>query len=170
MTTARHLARALTWLIFALTAPALTAPASAAEAPVAPDFTLKARSGENLKLSELRGKVVLIDFWASSCAPCREDLVLLEALHQARQADGLVVLAVSKDVAPAQADDFLRGIAATYPVLYDTRGTVAGLYQAGALPALFLIDRDGRLRQRATEYYHRQRDELARQVEALLRE
>ena len=112
----------------------------------APDFTLKSRSGENIKLSELRGEVVMINFWASWCGPCRQEMPLLDALYQRYQPMGFTILGVSVDEDVADAKRLLKEIPVTFPVLFDTDNKVADLYELVAMPSTVLVDRDGNMR------------------------
>lgn len=124
----------------------------AAPAPgaAAPDFTLKSDGGANLKLSELRGEVVMINFWATWCAPCREEMPLLNQLYEQYRKVGFTLLAVNIDDEPAKARAMARKLGVGFPVLFDTDKRVSRLYDVAAMPSTLLIDRDGRVR-----YVHR---------------
>lgn len=112
----------------------------------APDFVLKSLSGENLRLSEYRGEVVVLGFWASWCGDCRSHLDALAAL-QARYRDaGLRLLTVSLDSDRRRAADAAVSIDAAYPVLLDPGGETGRLYDVSSLPQIVLIDRDGAVR------------------------
>ena len=124
---------------------ALAASAKEVSGP-APDFTLKSRSGENIKLSELRGEVVMINFWASWCGPCRQEMPLLDALYQRYRPMGFTILGVSVDEDVADAKRLLKEIPVTFPVLFDTDNKVADLYELVAMPSTVLVDRDGNMR------------------------
>ncbi|MFP5350878.1 MAG: TlpA disulfide reductase family protein [Gammaproteobacteria bacterium] len=132
-------------LVVAAMAPAAPAPGSAA-----PDFTLKSDSGRNLKLSELRGEVVMINFWATWCAPCREEMPLLNQLYEQYRKVGFTLLAINVDDDPAKARTMARKLGVSFPVLFDTDKRVSKLYDVAAMPSTLLIDRDGRVR-----YVHR---------------
>lgn len=116
----------------------------------APDFTLKSDSGRNLKLSELRGQVVMVNFWATWCAPCREEMPLLNQLYEQYRKAGFTLLAVNIDDDPAKARAMARKLGVSFPVLFDTDKRVSRLYDVAAMPSTLLIDRDGKLR-----YLHR---------------
>ena len=92
----------------------------AADSTPAPDFTLKSTGGNNLRLSEMRGQVVLVNFWASWCGPCRQEMPLLDELQNKYSKLGFTVLGVNVDKNPAKADKILKDIPVTFPVLYDT--------------------------------------------------
>ena len=136
----------------------------------APDFTLKSRSGENIKLSELRGEVVMINFWASWCAPCRKEMPLLEVLYKKYSDLGFVLLAVNVEEDPSKAEDLLRDIPVTFPVLYDNSNKVSKLYKVIAMPSTVIIDRDGKLRYLHRGYLPGYEEEYKKQVSELIRE
>jgi len=136
----------------------------------APDFTLKSKSGENMRLEEQQGNVVLINFWASWCAPCREELPHFEALQQEYADLGFTILAVNVDEDPSKADDLLNEIPVSFPVLFDDDDKVSKLYDVRAMPTTVIVDRDGN--KRLTHYGYKTGDEAKYKtiVKALLRE
>jgi len=136
----------------------------------APDFTLKSRSGENIKLSELRGEVVMVNFWASWCAPCRQEMPLLEELY-GRYADlGFTLLGVNVEEDSSAALDLLKEIPVTFPILLDTRNDVSKLYNVIAMPSTVILDRDGKVRYVHKGYLPGYEDEYRKQVKELIRE
>jgi peroxiredoxin len=111
----------------------------------APNFTLMTLDGKTLHLSDYRGKVVLLNFWASFCAPCLEEMPALEALWQEYRDQGFVVLAVAADrgsVDPVR--DFVKAGNYSFPIPLDSDGDVRNQYEVRALPTTYLIGRDGR--------------------------
>ena len=112
----------------------------------APDFTLKSVSGENLKLSEFRGEVVLINFWASWCGPCRQEMPVLSALHDKYKALGFTVLGINVEEDSSKARRLLQDIPVSFPVLLDTESIVSKQYDVVAMPSTVLVDRDGNMR------------------------
>lgn len=112
----------------------------------APDFVLKSASGSNLRLSEYRGEVVAVAFWASWCGDCRDRLAELGLLTERYADTGLRTLAVSLDGDRAQARRAAQSMDLTFPVLFDEAGDVGELYAADALPMVVLVGRGGRLR------------------------
>jgi len=112
----------------------------------APDFTLKSKESGNIRLSEQRGNIVLVNFWASWCGPCRDELPEMEALYQEYQDLGFEILAVNVDDEANKADVLLNDIEVSFPVLYDTLGDVSKLYDVNAMPTTVMIDRDGNQR------------------------
>ncbi len=119
--------------------------AATVQAP-APDFTLRSTEGRNLRLHEQRGQVVLVNFWASWCGPCRQEMPHLNRLHDAYRRAGFVLLGVNIDEDAALAATTAARWGLRFPVLLDTDKTVVRLYDLGSMPATVLIDRDGRVR------------------------
>ena len=117
----------------------------------APDFTLTALNGMAWNLARIRGSVVLVNFWASWCEPCRQELPQLQQLYERHSDDGLVVLGVS-DEDPSKARQYLEEHGISYPSLHDGTGSVMQSYQVGAIPTSLIIDRDGQLLQRMEGY------------------
>lgn len=136
----------------------------------APDFTLKSRSGENLKLSEFRGDVVMINFWASWCGPCRQEMPLLEDMHKKYGDLGFTLLGVNVEEDSAAANKMLREIPVTFPVLYDTKNVVSKLYNVVAMPSTVLVDRDGNMRYLHRGYLPGYEQEYIKQIKELMRE
>lgn len=116
----------------------------------APDFTLKSSAGRNVKLSEHRGEVVMINFWATWCGPCRQELPLLNRIHEQYRKAGFTLLGVNVDDSAANAQDMARKLGVTFPVLFDAGKRISRLYDVDAMPSTVLIDRDGKVR-----YVHR---------------
>ena len=111
----------------------------------AEDFTVALLRGEPLKLSEQRGKPVMINFWATWCAPCREEMPAMERLYRRHHERGFVLLAVSVDTDAALVRPVLEQHKLTFPVALDAKMGLANAYRVRALPSSFLIDRDGNL-------------------------
>ncbi len=109
----------------------------------APDFTLPTPGGGRVRLSEQRGKVVLVNFWATWCPPCLEEMPAMERLWRRHKDAGFVLLAVSLDADPRKVPPFVSARKFTFPVAVDPKMTVAETYGVRALPSSFVIDRDG---------------------------
>lgn len=137
-------------LVFALAIANSAHAALPAVGSAAPDFALKSGSGRNIRLSELRGQVVLINFWASWCGPCRQELPLLEKLQQRYRSAGFTLLAISIDDSRRNADAMLGKLGVKLAPLYDTEKRAAKRYDVDTMPATLIVDRDGRVR-----YVHR---------------
>jgi len=112
---------------------------------LAPDFTLVNLEGESVTLSDLRGKVVMVNLWASWCPPCRAEMPAIEAVYQANKDKGLEVLAVNTTYqdSPNGAAQFASEYNLTFPILLDLDGAVSKRYQLRALPTTFFIDKQG---------------------------
>ena len=119
-------------------------PNSAPSGLEASDFTLHDLNGRSVQLSNLRGKVVILEFWASWCEPCRYEMPVVEGFLQRFKDEGLVVLGVN-DEDPPVARRYVEEGGYTFPTLFDKDQKVAGLYGVRAIPALFVIDRQGRI-------------------------
>ncbi len=117
----------------------------------APDFTLKSVTGEDITLSSYRGKVVLLDFWATWCGPCMQSIPELVRLQEKYRDKGLVILGISMDT-PSQADDdqlkkFMRTFNIKYPVMRDN-GLVSRAYfghSPAAIPTMHIVNREGKI-------------------------
>ena len=124
----------------------LAAAAAAGERPAAPDFELdRLDSGGGLTLSSLRGQVVVLNFWASWCPPCREEAPLLQDGWERYRDQGLVVLGVDVNDFRQDARRFMKRYGLTYPVVYDGKGSTVGKWGVRGFPETFFVDRSGRL-------------------------
>jgi peroxiredoxin len=112
----------------------------------APDFTLKSLEGSNLRLEEYRGQVVLLNFWASWCGPCRQEMPLLDRLHHRYEDTGFAVLGVNVEGETAPAQDIVDKTSVTFPILIDDGQKVSQMYNLQAMPSTVVIDRDGVVR------------------------
>ena len=136
----------------------------------APNFTLKSSSGKNIKLSELRGQVVLLNFWASWCGPCRQEMPLLDDLHKRYSKLGFTVLGVNVEEDSSKAKNMLRSIPVTFPILFDTNNTVSKAYNVSAMPSTVMIDRDGNMRYLHKGYKPGDEKTYAKWAKKLIRE
>ena len=134
----------------------------------APDFVLKSLSGKNLRLSEYRGDVVMVSFWATWCGDCRAQLDELGALRDRYQDAGVELLAVSLDQNARAAGD-VQG-KTSYPVLHDAAGQVGRLYDVTKMPVMVLIDRGGVVREVFEGFRRGNEEQYLERVQALLRE
>ena len=133
----RALSSAVFILLLSLALPSFAQPA--------PDFTLPGRNGP-VRLSDLRGSVVYLDFWASWCTPCRHSFPWMQQMQDRYRAQGLTVLAVNLDKDRSKANEFLAQLGPNFPVAFDPDGGVASEYGLRAMPGSYLIDRQGRIR------------------------
>jgi peroxiredoxin len=116
----------------------------------APDFQLETLDGQKVSLEDYRGKVVLLNFWATWCDPCKDEIPALEAAYRARQADGFVVLGVNFQESAKEIEPFAEKMDMSYPILLDTNGQVMKTFRAVGLPVSLLIDREGVIQVRHT--------------------
>lgn len=111
--------------------------------PSAPDFTLPGADGRKVSLKDFRGKVVFLNFWATWCESCREEMPSMERLYREFKGKGLEIVAVNIKEKRQDALAFAKELKLSYPVLLDTEGEVGLLYGAFGLPATYVIDRQG---------------------------
>ncbi len=163
-----QVARLLAVAAFAVAA----AGADAAVTPSAgaPDFTLPSLGGPNLRLQEQRGRVVMINFWASWCGPCRVEMPHLARLYEKYRGSGFTVLAVNIDESPQKAASLATQLGMRFPVLLDTDKKVSRLYDLSTMPSTVLVDRDGRVRYVHRGYRDGYEETYDKQIRELLRE
>lgn len=140
------MAATMGWLGVLIAAGVAASMAAASPPATAPDFTLKRLDGPNLRLGEQRGQVVMLNFWASWCAPCKQEMPHLNRLHDKYRDTGFVLLGINVDDDPAKAAADAAKLGIRFPVLLDQAKVVSKLYQLGAMPTTVVIDRDGRVR------------------------
>ncbi len=136
----------------------------------APNFTLKSRSGKNVKLSELRGQVVMINFWASWCAPCRKEMPLLQKIYKKYKKLGFTLLGVNVEQNSAAAKNYLKDVKVSFPILFDTTNKTSKLYNVSAMPTTIIIDRSGNMRFIHKGYKAGYENSYKKQIKKLLRE
>jgi thiol-disulfide isomerase/thioredoxin len=129
-----------------LTAFATVGAAGAPQVRIAPDVTLQTEQGAPVQLATFKGKVVLVDFWASWCPPCKTSFPALDALSREFEPRGLTVLAVNLDERRKDADGFLSAHPHTMPVFFDPGGGAPASFGVKGMPTSFLIDRAGIIR------------------------
>jgi peroxiredoxin len=163
-----HAARAL--LATLLAGSATLASAATAVGTAAPDFTLRALSGPNMRLQEQRGQVVLVNFWATWCGPCRKEMPHLNRIADKYKSSGLVMLGVNVDDDVRNAAEVAAKLGVRFPVLLDTDKKVSRLYDLNAMPSTLVIDRSGRVRYLHRGYQDGYEDLYDKQIRDLLKE
>jgi peroxiredoxin len=143
---------------------------SGMEGQKAPDFALKSSTGENLRLSEYRGDVVMINFWATWCGPCRQEMPLLDELYNRYQRVGFNLLGVNIDDDSRRAMRMAEELGIDFPVLFDASKEVSRLYEVEAMPVTVLVDREGTVRYVHHGYKPGYEDKYLDQIRSLLRE
>ena len=136
----------------------------------AANFTLKSATGSNVRLSEHRGQVVMINFWASWCGPCRQEFPHLDTLHQKYTDLGFTVFGVNVEQDRAMADKVLKDIPVTFPILFDSENQVSELYGVDAMPMTVLVDRNGDIRYLHRGYKPGYEEKYEEQIRALVKE
>ncbi|MGB5325045.1 MAG: TlpA disulfide reductase family protein, partial [Pseudomonadales bacterium] len=154
----------------ALIAGVSLANAVAAADNIAPDFTLKSNSGKNLRLAEQRGDVVLLNFWASWCGPCRQEMPHLNELQARYEPLGLKVYGVNVDESSSEAQRAIKSLQIAFPVLFDNSNTVAKLFDIDAMPTTVIIDKNGNMRYLHRGYQAGYEKAYEEQVAGLIRE
>jgi thiol-disulfide isomerase/thioredoxin len=143
---------------------------AAAPPKPAPNVALQTADGARVDLSSYRGKVVLVDFWASWCVPCKTSFPALDALYREYSPQGLEVLAVNLDERRKDADTFLEGRPHTLTVFYDPKGVAPAAFGVKGMPTSFVIDRDGKIRFTHMGYSGNVEESYRREIVQLLGE
>ena len=148
--------------------------ASAADAVVkpwpAPAFSLKDKAGQVRTLAEFKGRVVLVDFWASWCGPCKASFPALDSLHEELHGEGLEVVAINVDEDRKDAQAFLEGRSPSMTVLFDSQGRSPEDFKVEGMPSSFLIDREGNVRFQHMGFTEQTKADFRREIAFLLRE
>ena len=154
-----------------LVAAFLAAPALAvAPAGPAPKFQLVSMAGKPVNLDQVKGQVVMLNFWASWCGPCRAEMPILEKLHAKYKPMGFTMIGVNVEPDSAEAAKWLKATPVTFPILFDTKSEVSKLYSVQSMPSTVIIDRKGNLRWLHRGYKPGDENEYLNQIRALVRE
>lgn len=136
----------------------------------APDFTLKSMSGVNLNLTEQRGKIIVINFWASWCGPCRTEMPVLQTFYDKYQDLGVSVWGVNVEQENQAGRDFLADLNLSFPILFDETNKLSATYQVEAMPTTIIIDRNGLVRYAYQGYKPGYEKKYAKAIKKLIRE
>ncbi len=158
-----------------LAACAVLVPGPATEAAAdprgpAPEFRLPLRGGKDMSLSQLRGQVVMLNFWASWCGPCRQEMPLLESIQKKYKPLGFTMVGVNVEPDSAQAEKFLKQTPISFPVAYDRDSSVSKLFRVKGMPSTVIIDRKGNTRMIHQGYKPGDENVYLDQIRTLLRE
>ncbi len=124
-------------------APSTPEQATNPNAVPAPDFTLQTLDGESVSLSDYRGKLVMINFWASWCPPCNSEMPDLQRYYEQHQDEDFIILGVNYQDTPDKVQAFIEKYGVTFPILLDSDGRVANLFGVQGLPTSFFVDKEG---------------------------
>ncbi len=141
-----------------------------ASSSLAPSFSLPSQAGDMVSLDQLKGQVVMLNFWASWCGPCRQEMPLLEQMHKRYSSLGFTLLGVNVEENTQDAEKWLTKTPVTFPVLFDKENKVSKLYDVNAMPSTVFIDRKGNVRYLHRGYKAGDESEYLNQIRALLKE
>jgi len=136
----------------------------------APAFQLHSAASTDLSLGDLKGQVVLINFWASWCGPCRQEMPVLEQLYKKYKAAGFTLVGVNVEPKSADAEGFLKSTPVSFPILFDPDSKVSKLYEVSGMPSTVILDRAGKVRYIHHGYKPGEESEYLDQIRALVRE
>jgi len=154
-----------------LLAALIAAPALAvAPSGPAPGFQLASLVGKTVSLDQFKGQVVMINFWASWCGPCRQEMPILEKLYGKYKPMGFTMVGVNVEPDSQLAADWLKATPVTFPILFDTKSEVSKLYKVASMPTTVILDRQGNLRWMHNGYKPGDENEYLDQIRALVRE
>lgn len=155
--------------MFALLGGLLSSSAQALDAGAkAPEIGLKDLSGKTIDLASLAGKVVILDFWATWCAPCREEMPELQKFYKKYNAKGLEIVGISVDKTPEGIKDFVSKLKVTFPIVHDDGHKVADKYSPPRMPSSYIIDRKGVVRYVHGGYRAGDAEKFEKEIQELL--
>ncbi|MEE4245337.1 MAG: TlpA disulfide reductase family protein [Kangiellaceae bacterium] len=137
----------------------------------APNFRLTdITSGKQVSLSDYRGKVVYLDFWASWCGPCRKSFPAMQAIYDAKKQQGFEVVTINLDENSKLGQNFLNEFPVTFTNLFDAQKTTPEAYQVSSMPSSYLIDRSGNIRLAHRGFKGSDKESIAKAIDILLSE
>ena len=155
----------------ALTAALVSATFAASSSGPAPAFQLSSRGGKSINLAQYRGQVVMINFWATWCGPCRQEMPLLEDIHKKYKAMGFTMLGVNVEPDSAAAEAWLsKQKPVTFPIAFDTESKVSKLYKVAGMPSTVFVDRKGNVRVMHRGYKTGDENFYLTQIRSMLKE
>jgi thiol-disulfide isomerase/thioredoxin len=163
--------RLIPWLrVSALAATLAVSSLVGASSSIAPGFMLPSRAGDIVALDKLKGQVVMINFWASWCGPCRTEMPLLEQMYKRYSPLGFTLLGVNVEADTRDAEKWLAATPVSFPVLFDKESKVSKMYDVSAMPSTVFIDRKGNVRYLHRGYKKGDESEYLNQIRALIKE
>ena len=167
-------ARTVKSLVKGITLAALCASAAlaASSSGPAPGFQLSGRGGKAIDLSQFKGQVVMINFWATWCGPCRQEMPLLEDIYKKYKPMGFTMLAVNVEPDPKAAEAWLGKLSkpVTFPVAFDTESKVSKMYKVAGMPSTVFVDRKGNVRVMHKGYKPGDENFYLTQIRSMLKE
>jgi len=157
-------------LSLAAAAPQALLAASVGPGSSAPAFQLPAAAGNAVGMDDLKGQVVLINFWASWCGPCRQEMPILEQMYRKYKTAGFTLLGVNVEPKSGDAVGFLKSTPVSFPILFDTQSKVSTLYEVSGMPSTVIVDRKGKVRYIHHGYKPGDESEYMDQIRTLMRE
>ena len=148
----------------------LPALAGSSPAAPAPAFTLASRAGQDVSLEQYKGQVVMLNFWASWCGPCRQEMPLLEGIYKKYNKMGFTLIGVNVEPDSKAAEGFLKATPVSFPVIYDKDSTVSKAYDVSGMPSTVIIDRKGNIRVLHRGYKPGDENEYLDSIRNLVRE
>ena len=136
----------------------------------APTFQLNSSSGRAVRLADLKGQIVLVNFWASWCGPCRKEMPILEQLNRQYHNKGVALVGVNVEPDSGAAAAWLKDTPVSFPILFDVDSKVSKLYQVEGMPNTVILDRKGIVRYIHRGYSAGAENEYLDQIRALIRE
>ena len=138
----------------------------------APGFQLSGRGGKNIDLAQFKGQVVMINFWASWCVPCRQEMPLLEDIYKKYKPMGFTMLGVNVEPDPKDAETYLGKMpkAVTFPIAFDVDSKVSKLYKVAGMPSTVFVDRKGNVRVMHKGYKAGDENFYLTQIRSMLKE
>jgi peroxiredoxin len=151
-------------------ATALLPVAASAGNAAAPTFSLPGKNGETIDLAKLKGQVVMLNFWASWCGPCRTEMPLMDQIYKKYSPAGFTLLGVNVDTDSTDAQKFLSQVQVNFPIAYDRENKVSKMYDVAAMPSTVFIDRKGNVRALHRGYKAGDEAEYLAQIRSLIKE
>ena len=136
----------------------------------APQFTLGSRAGQSVSLAQYKGQVVMLNFWASWCGPCRQEMPLLESIYKKYNRLGFTMIGVNVEPDSNAANEWMKATPVSFPILYDKDSKVSKMYDVAGMPSTVIIDRTGKVRVLHRGYKPGDENEYLDSIRTLVRE